>query len=98
MPFMIIRRQEFIVSKPAKRDHHHPESASDAHKRQAVKVGSPGWLVPVMLACFLIGLFWVVIYYIAGDSIPGMRDLGNWNIPLGFVFILAGFGFSTRWK
>jgi len=52
-----------------------------------------------MVGCFLIGLAWIVAFYIAGDSIPLMKDLGNlWNVVIGFGFISAGFIFATRWR
>jgi len=27
-----------------------------------------------------------------------MKDLGWWNVVVGFAFIAAGFGMSTRWR
>lgn len=67
--------------------------------RQAtnINLNSHGWVVPVMLAMFLIGLAWIVVFYVTDGSLP-IDSLGNWNIVVGFGFIAAGFGVSTQWK
>ena len=67
-------------------------------EKKAVKIGSPVWLVPAMVSLFVMGLLWIVVYYIAGNNIPGMKSLGWWNIVVGFGFIAGGFGLSTRWS
>ncbi|GAA4985461.1 cell division protein CrgA [Actinopolymorpha pittospori] len=56
------------------------------------------WVVPVMLVCFLVGLAWIVVFYLAGSDIPGMRDLSNWNILVGMGLIAIGFVVSTQWR
>ncbi len=62
-----------------------------------VKVGSPRWLVPLFLTLMLVGLAWLVVYYITQARYP-IGDLGNWNMAIGFGFILVGFGLATRWE
>lgn len=52
-----------------------------------------------MLACFLIGLVWICVYYIAGNQpIPVMQDLGQWNLIVGIGFMAVGFVFATHWE
>jgi uncharacterized membrane protein len=65
--------------------------------KKDVPTTSPRWLVPVMLACFIIGLLWIVAYYIA-PGMPVMSTLGNWNMVIGFGLIMVGFGLSTKWR
>ena len=55
------------------------------------------WVAPVMLAFFLIGLAWIVVYYVTSSDLP-IGSLGDWNIVVGFGFIALGFGVSTQWK
>lgn len=50
-----------------------------------------------MLACFILGLLWIVAYYIAPQA-PIMSDLSYWNVVGGFVLIGVGFIISTKWK
>jgi len=57
---------------------------------------SPAWLAPVMVANFLIGLFWIVVYYV-NTNLP-IGGLGNWNMAIGFTFIAVGFSLATKWR
>lgn len=56
------------------------------------------WVAPAMVACFILGLAWIVVFYLAGPSVPGMSALGNWNIVVGMGLFVVGFVFSTQWK
>ena len=58
---------------------------------------SPRWLVPTMLACLLVGLAWIALYYITGGSLP-IAALNAWNLAVGFVLIIAGVVLSTKWR
>lgn len=54
-----------------------------------------------MLFCFLFGLAWVVVYYMAADhlsSIPVMKDLNQYNLLVGVGFMAVGFSYATRWE
>ncbi len=66
-------------------------------RSNAVRVGSPRWLAPLMVAFFVIGLLWVVVYYVTQTEYP-IEKLGLWNMFIGFGLIMVGFGLSTRWK
>lgn len=61
------------------------------------KYGSGRWVAPTMIALFLIGLAWIVVFYITQGDLAVMSTLGNWNLLVGFVFIGAGFAVSTKW-
>lgn len=64
-----------------------------------VKIGSPAWLVPMMVTMFVIGLLWIVVFYLAGNQVPVMQDLSNLaNVLVGFGFIGVGFVLATRWR
>ena len=58
---------------------------------------SPKWLAPTMLAAFLLGLAWIVVYYITQTKYP-IPNLGAWNMGIGFVFVGIGFSLATRWR
>jgi hypothetical protein len=55
------------------------------------------WVAPLMLACWLLGLAWLVVFYVAGQDVPLMKDLGNWNLLVGMGLIALGFVVSTQW-
>ena len=65
--------------------------------RRARSKVSPRWLAPTMVACLLIGLAWIALYYVTGSSLP-IHALGAWNLAVGFVFIIGGVALSTRWR
>lgn len=53
-----------------------------------------------MLGCFLIGLVWIIVYYMAGGSavIPVLSDLSAYNLIVGIGFMAVGFVYATRWE
>jgi hypothetical protein len=71
-----------------------PATPASARK----KGPSPVWLAPLMLALFLIGIVWLVTFYLAQSDMPLVGSLGNANLLIGFGFIVAGFGLSTQWR
>lgn len=58
---------------------------------------NPTWFVPVMLGLMIIGLIWVVVYYLSAGQWP-VSAWHNWNLLIGFAFIVAGFIMTTRWR
>ena len=58
---------------------------------------SPKWLAPTMVAGFLIGLFWIVVFYVTQTKYP-VPGIGAWNMIIGFSFIGVGFSLATRWR
>lgn len=53
-----------------------------------------------MLGCFLIGLVWIVVYYITGQdmSVPVVKSLGQYNLMVGIGFMAVGFVYATHWE
>jgi hypothetical protein len=74
-----------------------------AHEEQvhfeadALPLESPAWLAPVMVANFLIGLLWIVIFYVSQTLYP-IPGIGAWNMIIGFSFIAVGFSLATKWR
>jgi hypothetical protein len=65
------------------------------------RVGNPSWLMPVMVGLMVVGLVWVVMYYVTSPRVGGgfpIPPLGTWNLAVGFVLIIAGFVLTMRWK
>lgn len=57
---------------------------------------SPQWLVPTMLATLIIGLIWIVLFYVSQQKLP-VDALGAWNLVVGFAFLVTGVVLATRW-
>lgn len=77
-----------------------PESVLQPRSGQAARLAqpSPRWYAPVMVGLMLLGLLWIVVYYVAGDRIPFMVSLGAWNFAVGFGAMVAGLVMSMRWR
>mgnify|MGYP003544028700 FL=1 len=56
------------------------------------------WIAPTALALLGLGLAWIVVFYLAGNDIPVMKSLDNWNLLIGMGLITSGFVVLTRWK
>ena len=82
-------------SKKRRKPVYAPAPASTTPKR---KGPSPVWLAPLMLALFLIGVVWLVVFYITQADMPLTGGLGNANLAIGFGFIVLGFVLSTQWR
>jgi hypothetical protein len=59
---------------------------------------SPRWYAPLMVGLMVLGLLWIVVYYVAGEQIPFMVSLGAWNFAIGFGLMVAGLVMSMRWR
>ncbi len=65
------------------------------------KVNAP-WFVPLMLTFFVLGLAWIVVFYVSEGKYPitsiGDWTVGSWNLVIGFAIVMAGFIMTTRWR
>jgi len=63
---------------------------------------SPTWYPIVMTALLLIGLAYLVVYYITSSGtsphVPVMAGLGAWNFAVGFGVMLLGLIMAVRWR
>ena len=83
------------VSRKRKNDDYTPVSVS----REPVNLDSPRWIAPLMVALLILGVLYIVAFYIAGSQIPVMKNLSSIvNIGIGFALMAAGFIVSTRWR
>ena len=75
-----------------------PETAEARAARTRAAKPSPRWYAPLMVALMVLGLLWIVVYYVAGDKIPFMVSLGAWNFAIGFGAMILGLVMSMRWR
>jgi len=59
---------------------------------------SPSWLASTMVACLVIGLVWIALFYVTNGDLAGMSALGDWNMVIGFALIIGGVVLATRWR
>lgn len=71
-------------------------------KQRRTPVGADrNWVLPTFVTLMLLGVLWLVVWYITaatGTYIPGLSDLGSWNMAIGMGLMIAGFGVATQWK
>lgn len=66
-------------------------------RRSKGPVANPAWFVPVMCALFILGLLWIVTFYVTQGDFP-IPNLSYWNLGIGFALIISGFAMTTRWR
>lgn len=63
---------------------------------------SPSWYPIVMAVVLLLGLAYMVVYYLTSSGtdphIPIMASLGAWNFAVGFGVMLLGLVMAVRWR
>jgi hypothetical protein len=68
-------------------------------ERQARGAGiASRWVAPIMVTLLVLGLAWIVVYYVTEAGLPLMSQLGGWNLVIGMGLITAGFIAATKWK
>jgi hypothetical protein len=83
------------LRKKVQEQHAHEEQIHVAEGSPLLE--SPSRHAPVMIANFLIGLFWIVVFYISQTLYP-IPGIGAWNMIIGFSFIAVGFSLATKWR
>jgi len=74
--------------------------AAEAEKRrraQALDAPNPTWWAPVFVTLLLVGLVWIVVFYISEGRWP-VQAFGYWNLVTGFALLIAGFAMTMKWK
>jgi formylmethanofuran dehydrogenase subunit A len=66
--------------------------------RSKKKIAGKPWVGPAMGVFFLVGIAWLVVYYLTQGDIPVFRALADWNLAIGFGLICVGFGLATQWR
>ena len=73
-----------------------PPAAQPASATQAYKP-NPVWFKPVMFGLMIIGLLWIITFYISEGQLP-VQAWESWNIVAGFGIAIVGFLMTTRWR
>lgn len=66
-------------------------------KRSQQVKPNPEWWAPVFVTLLLLGLAWIVIFYVTQGAWP-IGKFGYGNLVAGFVLLLVGFGMAMRWR
>jgi thiol:disulfide interchange protein len=71
--------------------------ARDESVRSGEDAPNPVWFKPVMFGFMLLGLVWIIVFYVSQGVLP-VPALGSWNILVGFGIAFIGFLMTTRWR
>jgi hypothetical protein len=78
------------------------ERTKKVRETEAGDAPNPVWFKPVMFGFMIVGLIWIITYYVTSAQFPlgaaTPLNLGNWNILIGFGIAMIGFMMTTRWK
>ncbi|MCO1581378.1 MULTISPECIES: cell division protein CrgA [unclassified Crossiella] len=85
-------------SKVRKKDVYTPPPDRRTPVKLKAKGPSHPIYITVMLLVMLLGLAWLVVYYLAGQDIQFMADLGSWNFAVGFALMITGLLMTMRWR
>lgn len=91
-------RKEAAEKKTAKRQHQTAVARGENAKKSIRLAGSRDWVPWVFVPLGLLGVIWLILYYVAGSSIWGMKSLGYGNFGIGIGCIAAAFIIATAWK
>lgn len=81
-----------------------------AKQRRVATPGSRRWVPVAFITLGLLGVAWLILYYLAGIAVSndptGTNEffkfvtytLGGWNILIGLGLMAASFGVATLWK
>ena len=76
-------------------------SAAAGASRTPVKVntgGTPVWYKVIMFGLMIFGLAWLILYYLAGDQLAWLGQLGPWNYAIGFSGMILGLLMTMGWR
>ncbi|HEX2706084.1 MAG TPA: cell division protein CrgA [Candidatus Lustribacter sp.] len=58
---------------------------------------SPRWWAPTFVTLLLLGLVWIVTFYVSEQRFP-VQALGYWNLGVGFGLMMTGFSMTMNWR
>ena len=93
MPKSKVRKKSDYTPRPA-------SSSSSSLSTSATKglAPSPTWYPILMVVVLVIGLAWIAVYYIAGDKVAVIKDIGAWNFAVAFGIMMVGLIMAVRWR
>ncbi len=88
-----------VRKKPSVQVSRSAAAAAAAAAPRARVVGPSGPVfIGIMVGLMLLGLAWLVTYYLWGQDLGFMRSIGNWNFAIGFALMIAGLLMTMRWR
>jgi hypothetical protein len=61
------------------------------------KKPSPPWVPVLAVAMIMIGIAYLVTYYLTEGKFP-IEKIEYWNLAVGFSFLVGSLGVLTQWR
>lgn len=65
-------------------------------RRVAAPAVTPNWIAPVAVVLLIVGLIYLVTYYLSSATLP--LPIGDWNLLVGFGVLAMGGVTLMFWK
>ena len=88
--FSTVRLMRMVRSRVPEEPVERPEGATDDAPNAV-------WFKPVMVGFMLLGLVWILVFYISESRYP-IPGIDAWNLAIGLGIALIGFLMTTRWR
>ncbi len=94
MPKSTVRKKK-VYTPPAEL---RPQETATAKRRP-----SPVWVPALAVACIVIGIAWLVVYYLTNgffdvEALSAVAKLEYWNLAIGFGFMVASLAVLSKWR
>ena len=75
-------------------------TSTDGSTIVRAKVAAPSspLYIGIMIGLFVLGLVWLVTFYLWGPHISFLHGLGSWNFAIAFGLLIAGLIMTMRWR
>ncbi|MEU4245106.1 cell division protein CrgA [Actinoplanes sp. NPDC026619] len=74
-----------------------PTDIRPAAAAAASRKPSPVWLPITAVALIVVGIAWLVVYYLSSQRWP-VESWSYWNLAVGFGCMVASLGILSRWR
>lgn len=82
---------------PESKGRDHKSTAYTPPPRSKAAEPNPTWWAPVFITLLVLGLLWIVVYYVTAYKYP-IESIGVWNLGVGFALLMGGFIMTMRWR
>ena len=82
-------------SKKRKKDGREVSDDTEIHSWTEGIPLSPRWWAPAFVTLLLLGLVWLMVYYISSGAYP---NISWWNMVIGLGIMMVGFLMTLKWR
>jgi hypothetical protein len=95
-------RSDHVPKSKVRKKNDAPVQSEALHATGRQMAPSPTWYPVVMSVVLVLGLAYLVTYYLTSSGtdprIPVMGDLGSWNFAVGFGVMMVGMIMAVKWR